>query len=333
MASLIRRGLAIAAAIVAIVIAAEGFVRVLTWIKPVYDIEMIKYARDLKIPSPYPGLSHVHRPNSAAELMGVRIAFNSRGHRSPELSAEKPTGERRIYLIGSSMAMGWGVPRDQTFLARVVAHLNEDAKRDRTGIVYVPVNAGVGNYNAAYAVRLMSHQIEDVSPDLVVLQYFINDAEPDPRGSDSPLLRHSVLAAFLAAKFRQMGFAASNVSLVDYYAKLYEPGSETRRNAQRALVEAKRLASANGSPIVGVLIPDVHNLFGNSGYPAIYRQIETMFGDAGIPLLNTYGAIREAFANRTAKAWVAPDDPHPNAEAHGIIARELYRYIAGMKLQ
>ena len=64
----------------------EGVMRVTAFRKNIYTIEMVKYAKQLKMDGTTRGISHVHRPNTAAKLMGVEIELNSMGHRGPDLS-------------------------------------------------------------------------------------------------------------------------------------------------------------------------------------------------------------------------------------------------------
>ena len=57
----------------------EIAIRVITSRRLVYNIEMVKYARELKQRDPRGVVSHVHRPSRSAKLMGVEIALNSLG--------------------------------------------------------------------------------------------------------------------------------------------------------------------------------------------------------------------------------------------------------------
>jgi len=48
--------------------------RVYTHYTICYDIEMTRYANELKIPSANPRIGHVHRPSSSSTLMGLMSA-------------------------------------------------------------------------------------------------------------------------------------------------------------------------------------------------------------------------------------------------------------------
>ena len=66
-----------------------------------YNIEMWRYAKELKTPSLDPNLGHEHVPGKSARLQGVEIQLNSLGMRGPEpdLADDK---RKRILFLGSS---------------------------------------------------------------------------------------------------------------------------------------------------------------------------------------------------------------------------------------
>ena len=96
----------------------EVGIRIISNLTNIYEIEMLKYAKQLKKISADPNLSHEHIPNKSAKLMGVEISLNSLGHRKTishiELS-KKRVKDYRIHIIGSSIALGWGVDLGYTF--------------------------------------------------------------------------------------------------------------------------------------------------------------------------------------------------------------------------
>ena len=304
----------------------EVFLRVLTSITNLYDVEMVKYAKKLKISSPYEGISHIHKPNVSAQLMGAKISLNSHGHRNPELSATKKIEETRLLTIGSSMAMGWGVEEDKTFTSITVQRLNDELA-SKFNKKFVGINAGVGNYNAANSIQLFKKQLNYTSPDIVVFQYYMNDAEPNPIGTSNALVKHSLLFAFLSVRLQQMMFVSSSNTLDGYYNNLYSLESSSWINAQNAIKELVEICNENNIFLVALMIPEMHNLSAGGPYPRIYNMIESLFSDLGVEFVSSYPALSVAFANNPRAAWVAKDDPHPSAEAHQIIADTLYDHL------
>src|SRR5881392_3047860 len=90
--------------------AGEIAIRVIASHHLIYNIEMVKYATELKVRDPRREVSHVHRPSSSAHLMGVDIALNSLGDRGPELQNPKDPQRKRVLVLGSPITLGWGVP-------------------------------------------------------------------------------------------------------------------------------------------------------------------------------------------------------------------------------
>src|ERR1043166_7044657 len=79
-----------------------------------FDLEMWKYARDVKQVADDPLTGHGHRPNSQARLMGVDVRINSKGLREREIPYERTPSTRRILMLGDSFTEGWGGPSEQT---------------------------------------------------------------------------------------------------------------------------------------------------------------------------------------------------------------------------
>src|SRR4029078_8235835 len=73
-----------------------------------YDIEMWRYARDLKFRSDNPVLGHDHLKNASARLQSVEIRTDEWGLRGPLVPPRDPD-VRSILLLGSSITLGWGV--------------------------------------------------------------------------------------------------------------------------------------------------------------------------------------------------------------------------------
>ena len=175
-------------------LALEGTLRVISNRTNIYHLEMLKYAASLKGKDPTGELSHIHLPNRRKRLMGVEISLNNLGNRGPNILPVKGPNERRILVMGSSITMGWGVPQHQVFTSKLQSTLNQVMPTR-----YHIENAGVGNYNTHYHRVLMDRQWEVVKPDQVVLQFFLDDPESDPK-SGSLMMRNSFALAMVDAR-------------------------------------------------------------------------------------------------------------------------------------
>lgn len=309
-----------------VLVCSEISIRVISSFFTVYSIEMLDYAKELKIRNTIPEISHEHRSNAKATLMGVEVALNSLGHRSAELQNPKAGNERRIHVLGSSITLGWGVKVEEGFVSRVEQRLNRE-KGARNGHRYTAINAGIGNYNTFYEVELFKRQVDATDPDVVVLQYYINDAEPNPKGENNPVLKYSLFAAFVYQHFKTLT-AVSTKSLAEHYGDLYRKNAPDWERAKASIRELRAITDKRGIRLVVLLVPELHDLSSDGPYPPIYDKIGAVFRKMGIDMINPLSRFQMAFSDDPSRAWVAPNDPHPNAMAHKVIADALYEYLA-----
>src|SRR3954452_10871817 len=145
-----RRLLDLVAVLVSLVITAVGFELLTRFVADdgmQFDLEMWKYARDVKQVSADPLLGHEHAPNRQARLMGVDFQTNSKGLRDREFSYERVPGKLRIAMLGDSLTVGWGVAVEDTFSKRI------EALYRAAGTDVEAINFGVGNYNSIQEVE------------------------------------------------------------------------------------------------------------------------------------------------------------------------------------
>ncbi|MCK7524155.1 MAG: SGNH/GDSL hydrolase family protein [Ignavibacteriales bacterium] len=111
--------------------------------------------------------------------------------RDREISVEKPAGTYRILVLGDSTTLGWGVPFDRLFTKLLELIVERESALATVSEVHEVLNGGVGNYNTAQeAAWFKAHGVR-LNPDMVVVAWFINDAEPTPRLSRNWLASHS----------------------------------------------------------------------------------------------------------------------------------------------
>lgn len=304
----------------------EGAVRVITSRTLIYNIEMVKYARELKQPDPTGVVSHVHRPSRRTTLMGVDVALNALGDRGPELVEPKPAGTRRVLVLGSSVTMGWGVPFDSVFTTVAQQRLNTEQPFG-PDVRFEFVNAGIGNYSTAFQHELFRAQYPLVKPDLVVLNYFISDVQPRSKGRDNLLLKYSYLAAWGFDRYSQWQFARQGKDLFSHYADFYADGSEPWIATQRHILEMRGTLAADGVPLVVMIVPDIHDLSAGSPFQPLYALMERTFRGAGLDVVNTVAAFQQRFGSDVASLWIQSDDPHPNAAGHALMADQLVTHL------
>jgi len=273
-----------------------------------FDIEMWKYAREIKQVSAIPGVGHEHVPNAAGTYMGVPVVINSLGLRDREYELAKPAGTVRILMLGDSLTFGWGAPVDGTTAKRLEARLN-DAKSDRT---YEVINTGIGNTNTAMQAAHFLNKWHKFDPDIVVLNYFINDAEETPSRRQNFVLERSYAAVFLAGRFDVLWrgyFGGSDWKA--YYDGLYRDDAPGWRQAREGLAALADYSRRNGIGLLVANYPELHEL---ADYPFARAtgQVAAAAAADGVPFLDLLPAVR---GEDPESLWVTPTDAHPNAKA------------------
>jgi hypothetical protein len=123
-------------------------------------------------------LHHALVPNSQAEIRQRDFAYiqhvNSLGLRGRETTVAKPSGTKRILMLGDSFTMGKGVEDDQTFSVLVERSLQPLLAACGGGALEV-LNGGVDSYAPILSYLQYEHNLSRLSPDLVILNFDNSD--------------------------------------------------------------------------------------------------------------------------------------------------------------
>ena len=204
-----------------------------------YDTEMWKYASFAKQLSEDPLISHVHKPNVNIDLYGVNVKINSKGLREYEYEYEKPEDVKRILVLGDSITFGWGVDFEDIY-----SKVLERKLRD-----YQVINTGVGNYNTNMEVVFLNREGLKYEPDLIILGYYINDAELTPKTIGHSIKKYSYLYGYLWSKYvKSIGRFSRRGNYMDYYLGLYDDNFEGRILFEKSINELKGIAKEKNIP-------------------------------------------------------------------------------------
>ena len=298
----------------------EVFARVIMDNGMEYDLEMWKYAKRAKIVSDNPDIGHEHRPNVNTHLMGTDFSSNSMGLRDREFAIPKPAGVTRILFVGDSLTEGWGVDEDKTVPKQLEKMLN--AKGD--GHKYEVANAGVGNWNSIMEATWTMTKGIKLQPDMVILGYFINDAEPTPHRTGGGLAEWSYAYVVFGGKvgelWRRM-FGGPDWD--EYYANLYKPDAPAWIKNQDALKRLAAFCRERNLPLLMVNFPELHQL---DPYPfaKIADKVANLAREMKVPYLDLLDSVRHEKPNTL---WVTPPDPHPNAKADALFAKAIDQFL------
>jgi lysophospholipase L1-like esterase len=120
------------------------------------------------------------------ERMGnVHYRANADGFRDRVYARPKPPGVFRVVVLGDSIAFGFGVDEQETF-PKVLEALAEGASEQRVEVV----NLGVSGYNAYTEAALLADVGVTYEPDLILVQFCVNDLNDPTLHFDRHTLMH-----------------------------------------------------------------------------------------------------------------------------------------------
>jgi hypothetical protein len=261
----------------------------------------------------------------------------------PVVHAPDATGATiRFALVGPSTAYGWRVPFESCYGELLRRKLEARWKR--------PVelrNFGVPAYNSSQEARLFETSVLAWHPDFVVWNYDHRDAyailmKDDPVGLPPAYgdnLLHSAVVKLLLRRLRVRQF--ERVRLRDQpftQTDNYFTSGPFYDDHLAALERMAARAAREHLPVV-LFIHDVvirRAPADADHYPALHAPLLAFFATraGNVHVLDLFPRFQQVMEERgwsDLKPWwisLAPQDAHPNKEAHAFIAEELDRVIA-----
>jgi hypothetical protein len=286
-----------------LILLVEIFLRFYSYYFPVLQIEMWKYASFVKMQSYNSNIGHVHIPNQNIKLMGSEIRINSKGFRGPELSSDKD----KIVTIGDSLTFGWGVEEQKTFSSLLQLKIDSDLPNK-----FDMVNMGVGNYNLSMSISNLIENYNDLKPKIVILFYFINDAEPIPSYNTNFLSENSAFFTLLVSVYdtlRRIFF--NDLNWKNYYLNLY---TSDNSNIYNSFVKFGTFCKTMNLTCIVVNYPELREL---KPYPFdhITNLVKSLSNENN---LYFYDLLPSLENYPPASLWVSASDPHPNGLANEI---------------
>lgn len=161
--------------LVAVLLAAEGLVRVRSWIR--FGSAAAGFVDQLKVYDENLEMWGL-QPNFRQDGSRISIRTNSLGFRGPEISRRKPEQTIRIACLGASTTFCAEVSRDE----KTWPHRLQELLSDRfPGVSIEVINAGVPGYVAEESLKNLTHRVLPLEPDLLVVYHAHNDIVKDTR--------------------------------------------------------------------------------------------------------------------------------------------------------
>ena len=296
----------------------EIILRIKHSIIPNYDIEMWKYAKELKVSVSDKSIGHVHRPNKSGIFQKVEIATNSYGQRDIEYDNHfLKKYDKRFLVIGSSIPLGWGVKKEDTY----VNLLNLQSQKNKKNWIFI--NGGVGNYNLErYANNYLKNWSKLDFTDIII-NYFVNDAEVLEYKKTNFFIKHTHLGVIFWKLSNSFKSSLKKKNLDQYYKKIYEDDFEGFILLKKELNKLNKHCINNNIKCHLINTPDIHQLkpyklkFINNTIYKLTNDIDMDYLD----LLPIFENLDEMLL------WNKYKDPHPNNYAHKLISNEIFQYL------
>jgi lysophospholipase L1-like esterase len=252
---------------------------------------------------------------------------NAHGLRDRDRPAKGPESTR-VLAIGDSYTWGYAVAEEEAF-----PQVAERLLRDRGRAEIEVSNGGVPDYNSRQERQLLEQLLPAYQPDVVVLAYVINDAEPATAMPVPPeeAYRHAHLwcltefADHLNRRvFRRRILPSTKINVASSYLEGFEEGSMKWRDSREAIRQMRDLSKAAGASFRVLVMPDFTQNF-DDRYPwrSIHEAVTSWGAELNIPTDDVMNTFR---GEDHQQLWV-PWDGHPNAEAHRRIAELLVARI------
>lgn len=318
---LVKKLLLLFVSLIITILVAEFLLRISYPLYANYNTEMARYAKEIKVIRNEQYFEHLS--NKTGKYYGVEIKTNLMGWREDrDYSLEKPTGVKRIIVLGDSITLGWGVELNQTYPKVLEQLLNNDPTLKST---YEVINTGVGNYNTSLELEMLKRTLP-YDPDMIILGWFINDVEVWSKGNTlvSLLGTYSYLCGFLWDKlFSIRSRLGLNENYETYYQELYTSNHEGISQFKKSFDNIVHLAEERSIPLLFLNIPDLHNI---KPYPFDLANdyIKNFVTKRNVHYLNLLDSVK---GMKPEILWVSFEDPHPNAMANTIYSSKVYHFL------
>ena len=221
-------------------------------------------------------------------------------------------------MLGDSFTVGWGAKFDETFPKRI-----ERMYADR-GIQAEAINTGVGNYNTIQEVEYYLREGYKYNPDIVVLNFTFNDAEPVPVSSPPPtILRICYSCIFVEGRIDSvLRELFVKRDWADYYLGLYGDDGQAKGwlAAKAYIAKLATFTKAHGTKLLIASMPELHDVQ-HYRLQRITDLVHEAADENDVPFVDLLSYVQGV---PSPELWVTPPDPHPNGLAHKLFAEGIF---------
>ena len=183
------------------------------------------------------------------------VTINSGGFRGPETAIEKPANTFRILMLGDSETLSVLLKENETLAAQLQDILNKNSSGPR----YEVLNFGVEGYCTLQEEELFQTKGKKYNPDLIILNYCLNDPEPGELYFNKTFfIRHSALARYFSYAYKKSAIKKERKRLkikneIDNYYYYHQP--KYFDHLQEAVLKLANYAKTKHSKLILVIFP------------------------------------------------------------------------------
>lgn len=270
-------------------------------------------------------------PGVRGTHFGVLHRTNSRGVRGPEYTPRPEAGSFRIVVGGDSWVMGHRVEEESAYPARLQALLAVRWPQVRWEVI----NAGLSGINIGGVVKRLEQVGLPYAPQLIVYGFTLNDIQgpgylPNTeqqrrafrarmeRYTDSP----SHLLRAVWPRLVALDSAVDPVPGSYEYAlrRNYLERPQAFAKIERGFARLAELAAAHDLCVHVLVHPVIHQLDFFHPFRSVYQRVEEAARRHGLSVTQ---ALPTFLGRRASTLHFGPDDDHPNAEGHRLLAEAL----------
>lgn len=292
--------------------------------------------------------AHVLIKNHFLSQQDVHIDTNSLGFRGAELPATKDAGELRIMFLGDSITVADYLPEPQIFTELAGQRISAALPNKKITVV----NSGIGNIGLEEEVNILEDTISAVQPDLIVLDFYLNDSRPPwgfsgEIGDRGWLRRHSLIIDTAYRQLEERRWVAKqgidrfawtqSIDALDWknnradllkLAKLaeYDWGAGwDEKSWEKISAEFQRLqeiAAAAGAKVVVVALPVRFQVDATYVEDSPQRKLKELSQQFGFAFFDLLPDLRKHQGGE-----IFFDHCHPNARGNEVVAQSVGNFL------
>jgi hypothetical protein len=239
-------------------------------------------------------------------------------------------------MLGDSETLSVMLAENQTLAAQLEAILNKHSLKTR----YEVMNFGVEGYSTFQELEQLQTKGLKYNPDLVILNYVLNDPEPGEYYFEKNfLIRHSALARYFFFRIKKSAIKKERKKLkikdeIDNYYYYHQP--KYFNPLKGAVLEISDIAKEHDNKLVMVIFPTssimVKDFREKYPYWPLHKLIKTIPSDniVFIDLIDEFNRL--GLTPQQVSINYEYDESHKNAQALGVSAEYIYRVLKEQKI-